>query len=65
MIPKMLQAKHAGLFLHGVQWVLKKKEKTVQMEDKRRSGKPIKEPTKEDEQYLKVLTLRNRKRKSR
>lgn len=29
------------------------------MEDKRRSGKPIKEPTKEDEQYLKVLTLRN------
>lgn len=26
MIPKMLQAKHAGLFLHGVQWVLKKRE---------------------------------------
>ncbi|KAL3974221.1 trafficking protein particle complex subunit 2 [Sarotherodon galilaeus] len=62
--PQRTISRKLGISRHGVQCVLKKFQQTGQVEDKRRSGRPKKLST-ADEQYLKVMSLRNRKRSSK
>ena len=60
MIPKELLAGNL-ISQHGVQCVLKTFEETGQEEDKRRSVRPKKLST-ADEQYLKVMSLKKEKK---
>ena len=54
-------ALQTGVSRCGVQAILKKQQKTGKVEDRKRSGRPRKR-TKKDGTYLKITSLRNRKK---
>ena len=56
-------ARQTGVSRCGVQAILKKQQKTGKVEDRKRSGRPRK-LTKKDETYLKITSLRNRRKTS-